>query len=181
VSSPSPAKKTKKKQAKHTSNTTSTTALMQSFSSLPARPAPTPVWDSSSLYSPSPRSQGNDSDNTADPGRPRNDYHGKQLTDFARVFAVQMDELIATIKSYHEMKAKQVPDQYLPFAEAVGKAVKLYQKGEISKTDFRLAISSLKHNPLECVAFWQMSDELRIDWIIERAKEREKCASNTMA
>ena len=92
-----------------------------------------------------------------------------------------MDELIATIKSYHEMKAKQVPVQYLPFAEAVGKAVKLYQKGDISKTDFRLAISTLKHNPMECVAFWKMSDELRVDWIIERGKDGEKCASDTEA
>ncbi|PUU81818.1 hypothetical protein B9Z19DRAFT_1121718 [Tuber borchii] len=116
---------------------------------LPARPAPAPVWGSS-LYSPSPRSQRNDIDNTAGPGRPRHDYHEKALTNFARVFALQMDELIATIKSHHEMKVKQVPTQFLPFAEAVGKAVKLYQKGEISKTDFTLAISSLKHNPPEC-------------------------------
>ncbi|PUU77735.1 hypothetical protein B9Z19DRAFT_1061991 [Tuber borchii] len=154
---------------------------MQSFSNLSTRPAPTPVWGPSSLYTPSPKSQKNDGGKTTDPGRPGHDYHGMALTDFARVVTVQMDELIATFKSYLEMKAKEVPAQYLPFAEAVGKAVKLYQKGDISKTDFRLAISSLKHNPLECVAFWKMSDELRIDWIIERAKEMERGAGNAEA
>jgi len=84
-----------------------------------------------------------------------------------------MDELITTIKS-QGMKEEQAPAQYFPYAEAVRKAVKLYHSGEISKTDFRLIVTSLKQDPLECVAFWQMSDELRIDWIIEKAKEGEK-------
>ncbi|PUU81824.1 hypothetical protein B9Z19DRAFT_1062383 [Tuber borchii] len=154
---------------------------MQSFSHLPARPAPTPVWGSSSLYSPSPKSQMNDGNKSADPGSPRHDYHGMSLTDFAGVVAVQMDELIATIKSYLEMKAKEVPAQYLPLAKAVGKAVKLYHKGGISKKGFRLAIRSLEHNPLECVAFWKMSDELRIDWIKKRAKEMGEFAGGIEA
>jgi len=96
-----------------------------------------------------------------------------------KIFTIQIDKLIATIKFHDETKAKQVPAQYLSYVEAVGKAVKLYQKGEISKTDFCHASSSLRHKPLECVAFWKISDELHIDWIIERAKERERCTSNT--
>jgi len=67
----------------------------------------------------------------------------------AKIFTIKIDELIATIKFLHEMKAKQVPAQYLSYVEAVGKAVELYQKGDISKTDLRPAISFLEHNPLE--------------------------------
>jgi len=98
-----------------------------------------------------------------------------------QIFTIQIDNLIATIKFHNKTKAKQVPAQYLSYAEAVGKAVKLYQKGEISKSDFCHASSSLRHKPLEWVALRKISDELRIDWIIERAKERERCTSNTKA
>jgi len=85
--------------------------------------------------------------------------------------------MIAIVKSLQGIKTQTMPAQYVPYAEAVGKAAKLYHSGELDKEDFRLAVSSLKQDTWECVAFCQMSDELRVRWIMERAKEGEggKC------
>jgi len=74
-----------------------------------------------------------------------------------------------------------MPVEYSLFIKAVGKAARLYHTGEIYKEDFRLAVSSLKQDVEKCIAFCEMSDELRIDWLMEGEKEGGGCTSNTKA
>jgi len=83
---------------------------------------------------------------------------------------LQIDELIATVMSLQGI-TQTMPAQFVLYAEAVGKALRLYKSEDINKEDFLLVVSSLKQDVWGCVAFCEMSDELRIDWIMEKMKE----------
>ena len=92
----------------------------------------------------------------------------------------QIDEPIATLKSLQGIKTETLQANYSLYAQAVDKAARLYHTGEIYKEDFRLVVSSLKQDAWDCMAFCAMSDELRIDWLMEREKEGGRCTGNTM-
>ena len=73
-----------------------------------------------------------------------------------------------------------MPVELLWYTKAIREAVRLHSHGDIDKKEFRF-VRSLMEDTWACVAFSQMSDELRMDWIAERAKEVGGPTSNTKA
>ncbi|KAG0640013.1 hypothetical protein HOY80DRAFT_1022228 [Tuber brumale] len=117
------------------------------------------------------------------PTRGHNNARG--LAEIADIFASEIDRLITTIKSHQEKeqqrKTPELPAQYVPYANAASKAVKLYCYRDISKKNLHLALSALKNDPLECITFSLMTDNLCVDWIMDRVKESEGRASGAEA
>jgi len=103
------------------------------------------------------------------------------VTEIAKIVTHQMDKLITTIKSLQGIKTVTMQAEHVLYGEAVYEAVRLYHQGDIDWEEFCLAASSLKEDTWDCVAFCQMSDELCIAWITERAKEGGRRTRNTKA
>ena len=125
--------------------------------------------------------KGNDGNGTAIPGGGKNDPNGRDLTEIPKPPIAQLDNQIATVKSLQGIKTETKPAEYLLYEEAIGRAVRLYHSGKLDKEDFRLAVSSLKEDAWGCASFCAMSDELCIDWIMEKAEEGGRCTRNTKA
>jgi len=142
----------------------------------------TPANFSSTVDTASAGPQGNDGHSPAISGGRKNDPNGRDLTEIATIVSPsQMDQLIATVKSLEGTKTETMQAELLWYEQAVGKAARLYQLGDIDKKKFRLAVRSLDKDTWACIAFCQMSDELRIHWITEKAKEGGGPTSNTKA
>ncbi|RPB02987.1 hypothetical protein L873DRAFT_1787418 [Choiromyces venosus 120613-1] len=99
----------------------------------------------------------------------------RALTDASTNLSDKVKRLTVEYRSSQEqhqdiLQKKMMPEKFAPFAEAVAKVIKLYQRAEISKQALGIAVYYLKDDPHNCILFCEMPDDLCLEWVEEGVK-----------
>ncbi|RPA93362.1 hypothetical protein L873DRAFT_66462 [Choiromyces venosus 120613-1] len=106
----------------------------------------------------------------------------RAITDASRNLSDKVERLVVEYRSSQEqrkdiLQKKRMPEKFAPYAEAVAKVIKLYQRADISKQALGVAVYYLKDDPHECILFCEMPDDLCLEWVEEGVKQDARNAA----
>ncbi|RPA96980.1 hypothetical protein L873DRAFT_1845088 [Choiromyces venosus 120613-1] len=101
--------------------------------------------------------------------------YARAITNASTNLSDKVERLNVEYRSYQEQQQeisqkKRMPEKFAPYAEAVAKVIKLYQRADIFKQALGVAVYYLKDDPHECILFCETPDDLCLQGVEEGAK-----------